>query len=229
VLGQLAAAGALLWRPPAAALEGVAVRMLVFGARAPAALGKLRSSVLARRHAPATPESTTGRGARRRASGRARGRRRRRERRRPAAKEREGSSRPHRRRSRRRRSAQKADRRIGHAVAWALFTFRRSPSARGRSRARCPAHASACSRPGATRAARVDGGRLCPDVLARDRAHAGVTGLQAARATRALLTPPARWLSEAKPLVRSASRSVKVASATRRPGGDHLGAKRRGK
>jgi hypothetical protein len=29
--------------------------------------------------------------------------------------------------------------------------------------------------------------------------------------------------------VRSASRSVKVASATRRPGGDHLGAKRRGK
>lgn len=55
---QLAAAGALSWRPPAAALEGVAVRVLVFAARARAVLGKLRSSVLARRHAPATPGST---------------------------------------------------------------------------------------------------------------------------------------------------------------------------
>ena len=47
-----------------ASAEGVAVRVLVFGAQAPAVLGKLRSSVLARRHAPATPESTgTARGA----------------------------------------------------------------------------------------------------------------------------------------------------------------------
>ena len=58
MLGQLAAAGALSWRPPAAALEGVAVRMLVFGAQAPAVLDKLRSSVLTRRHAPATPGNT---------------------------------------------------------------------------------------------------------------------------------------------------------------------------
>ena len=48
------------------------MRVLVFGAQAPTVLGKLRSSVLARRHAPATPVSTRGRApARRRFAARA--------------------------------------------------------------------------------------------------------------------------------------------------------------
>ena len=85
-----------------------------------------------------------------------------------------------------------------------------------------------CSRPGATRA-REDGRRTRTHVLAGDRLHVGVTGLQAVRATRAHRTPPARRPSEARPEAHSASRYVGVASATRRPGGDHLGAKRRGK
>jgi hypothetical protein len=45
---------------------------------------------------------------------------------------------------------------------------------------------------------------------------------------RALLTPPARWPSVARPKYVGFA-YVKVASATRRPRGDHLGAKRRGK
>ncbi len=79
-----------------------------------------------------------------------------------------------------------------HAAAVAHFPF--SLPLPGARRSRAPVLSVLL--PGATRAASEDGGRLRPHVLASDATHVGVPGLYF------LSSPPARWPSAARPLVR---------------------------
>jgi hypothetical protein len=194
--------GVAFAEPPARLLQGVAVRVLVFGAQAPAVLGKLRSSVLARRHAPATPESA---GAARAA---------------PQEDEHEddddesADDRRLKEEKRARGSSQTADRRRAHAVAWTLFHL--SLRASGARRRRAPPCPSAVSRP--ARRVRVDE-RLdqlaSEDDLEEAPSHRGVPARQVARAEGALSgVAVARFRSSQRAQIASSSTRLRKPQVT---------------